>query len=162
MKSVDLSSFDGLGLLSGVWFTDCPVEDSHYGTAQRMYFMLDGVIYAATEDPDDGYRSTCRDVLIDDTHMPVNIWQPPEEVMCKYIEKRKDSMVPDEWQDTQFPQHAHGMEVVEIVSVKTKKIVLMFGTDHVEDYYPAYIANFTPENMGINEHLANLFGEPSE
>jgi len=153
--TIDLSHFDGLGLLSGVWFTTARLDSSDWEDSQCVYFMLDGVIYIVREDPNDGYRSTCRDVLIDNTHLPVNIWQPPEEVMCKYIEDKKDSLVPEEYRDDQYD---YGVELVEIVSVKTKKIVLMFGTDHVEDYYPAYVANFTPENMGINEKHANLFG----
>lgn len=157
MNTVQLEHFDGLGLLSGVWRTSAKIAggwDAHRDS-EHLYFMLDGVIYVVREDPDDGYRSHCRDILIDDTHMPVNVWHPPEEVFCSFIEDTKQSADPSWWEEW---YRDGGCQLVEMVSTKTKKVVLRFGTDNVEDYYPVFVASFKPEAMGINERNADLFG----
>lgn len=155
-QTVELEHFKGLGLLSGVWFTEADIDEDQYNyrhsLSSHVYFMLDAVIYVARENPDDGYRSTCRDVLIDNTHMPVNIWLPPEEVFCNYLENERDQLGEDDKDNYRM------CDLVEMISVQTKKLVLTFGTTNTNDYYPSFVAHFQPENMGINERHANLFG----
>ena len=154
--TVSLEHFQGEGLLLGVWFTEAKIDDSDYDLSSCVYFMLDGIIYVVRENPDDGYRSHLRDVVVNNSLMPVNVWSPPEPVFCTYIEKWEDSVTTDVTDDDYYRQEE--LALVEVVSTKTKKLVLTFGTSNTNDYYPSFVGVFHPENMGINERHADLFG----
>jgi hypothetical protein len=84
------------------------------------------------EDPDDGYRSTANnpiivfDDLLYDTptrtiiNIPVLIAPMTSDVAC---------------------------EGIQIQDRRNGKIILRLGTNNTEDYYPFFIAEWTPENI---------------
>lgn len=131
LQTVDLSQLVGNWTLTGVDYAETRIQ--HYGNyyedAQMINFILNGVTYTATEDPSDGYRSMLQEVYISNT--PVrNVFKG-----CK---------VKGEYIDTSSE------DIVRFTDIKTGLVVLEIGTDNNDDYYPSFIAHFSPENMWIN------------
>jgi hypothetical protein len=108
----------------GDQFEDCSV----------LRFRLDGKVYVATEDPDDGYRSSMRDLVVlpDDTIMHNTF--APQRVVGRYRNK----------------SDYNEADVLELVDAVTGLIVLEVGTDNTDDYYPWFVGNFHPQNMACN------------
>jgi hypothetical protein len=162
-RQLTLESFHNrLGLLSGVWFTEAEADppDSLWKDqpVDYMYFMLDGYVYRVQEDPDDGYRSHLEDIIVVD-QMPLNVWQPAEEVMGHHAQKQSELI------DHTFDPESYYEDrcnIVQLISTTTAKPVLEFGTDYSDDYYPSFVARFYPLKMGINERQAILLGEENE
>jgi len=102
--------------------------------AEYVIFILDGVAYQAVEDPDDGYRSYCKDIEIVDAATIKNKFEPIE-VICKMTE------------DGQYQKN----DVLEIYDGITGGIILEIGTENTNDYYPYFVFRFTPENMSLNQ-----------
>lgn len=98
-----------------------------YGKNGNGVFSLDGVAYEAVEDPDDGYRSYMDEIKV---IKPVEkMFEVP--VVVEYIGKdRKDELV--------FRDSRNG------------KTVLSLGTDRIDDYYPFYFFDYTPQNIYEN------------
>ncbi len=100
---------------------------------QVCRFRLDGVIYVAVEDPNDGYRSMMKDLVIDNEAMMKNVFVGCD-VICRHIEK-------SDWDED---------DILELVDVKTEKVVLRVGTANCNDYYPYFVAEFDPTAMAAN------------
>lgn len=101
--------------------------------ATVLRFRLDGVVYVATEDPDDGYRSGLRDLVIGAGDM-TNTFTP-----CRVIGRHRTE-----------GRYSGVDDVLELIDAVTGKTVLEVGTDNVDDYYPGFVACFMPENMAAN------------
>ncbi len=124
---MNLMDLIGLKELTGVDFDTESTND-----AQTIYFVLDGKTYAASEDPVDGYRSCMKDI-IESKYKVKNKFRP-----CRVLGTMRDG----------------GCDILDFIDVKTGKVVLSVGTDDADDYYPCWVARFTPENMWINrKHL---------
>lgn len=41
-------------------------------------------------------------------------------------------------------------DVLELLDVANGKLILEVGTSNVDDYYPGFVATWTPENMAVN------------
>ena len=130
-----LDDLCGEHLLSGVDFESVDVKDwgDRWVTANACRFCLDGVTYAAAEDEDDGYRSHMRDLIVVSGE-PMNTW-PAVRVLCRKAEPGR---------------YATGADILEVIDLATSKTVLRVGTDNTDDYYPFYVAEFTPENLAHN------------
>jgi hypothetical protein len=98
-----------------------------YGKNGNGVFSLDGVAYEAVEDPDDGYRSYMDEIKV---IAPVEkAFEVP--VVVEYINKDdKDELV--------FRDSRNG------------KTVLSLGTDCLDEYYPLYFFDYTPQNIYEN------------
>ena len=124
LDAVDFSE-ESVETYSGV-FEDCSV----------CRFRLNGVVYIACEDPEDGYRSTMSELMEDKLAVMKNVFAPIE-VIGK-----------------------HNGYIIVFVDTITDKIVLEVGTEDFDDYYPYYVASFHPENMVTNkESSTKLKGE---
>ncbi len=114
-------------------------DDHNLTTSQELSnairFRLDGIAYTAIEDPDDGYRSSMDKLLVSKGADMTNVFNP---VWVFGRLKETDRY------------HSADSEVIEFVDVWTTKVVLEVGTDGSDHYYPAFIANFQPENMVHN------------
>lgn len=121
--------------LTGVDFGRWQKEYSgpEYEDAQTIAFELDGTIYLAREDPSDGYRSNMEDIAVIDA--PIKNKFAPCEVLAIM---RSDT------------NGYEKNEVLDCIDTTTGKVVLSVGTRNVDDYYPCWVAEFTPENMSIN------------
>jgi len=94
--------------------------------------VLDRKTYTAIEDPTDGYRSAMKEIK-----------------ESKAIVKNKFS--PVKVMGIMRPNSLD--ELIDFYDIKTDKIVLSVGTHDYSDYYPMFVAEFTPENMIINNNF---------
>ncbi len=129
-NSVTLESLVGEHVLTGV-DSEQTRQECAYEDATALRFVLDGRIYVATEDPEDGYRSCLGGIAIVDGPPVVNVF-PPCRVVGSMLESSSD-------------------EILELRDVSTGKVVLEVGTSDTDDYYPSFVGNFTPESMAVNQ-----------
>lgn len=140
MKTVEMSFFDGkLFSFTGIGFCsaaeiDQSLEDRYYGPANAMLFILNGVCYAAVEDPDDGYRSSCRNIYIIDD----------KSLVKKLVTNRFRGVKVSARYCTE-----DGNDLVILTEVDGNGIA-EFGTDYTDEYYPSFVASFRPEEMNVN------------
>lgn len=131
---MQLKNLVGVHELSGVDRETISAQSSYgsgypYEDCQVLNFTLDGITYTACEDPEDGYRSSMRDLATSDKPTK-NTFAP-----VKVVGQMKDGEP----------------ELLELRDYTTGKIVIEVGTDKSEDYYPCFVANFSPENMACNQ-----------
>lgn len=132
---MELSDLVGEHELTGVDFGTHDVDDyGHPRPANDIAFVLDGTVYRVTEDDDDGYRSSMKDIEVV-TDLVVKNTFAPVKVLARMGSEG----------------HYGECDILQCVDVVTGKIVLEVGTESVDDYYPGYVANFTPEHMAINQ-----------
>lgn len=126
--------------LSGVDFGKKPADKDNfeYEDSNTMTFVLDGRAYCVIEDPSDGYRSSMGDIIEVPVESVSNRFAPVR-VLARMREKST---------------YGSAAEILELIDMVTTKVVLETGTDNSDDYYPSYVANFTPEDMAINQAAA--------
>lgn len=132
MKLKDLC---GKHILSGVEVGS--TEDEYGELAHYMMFTLDGTTYRALEDPDDGFRSFCRELEIVECKCKTKL--PDIEVYCEYI----DIIGKGVWDED--------ADVLVVVDAKSQLPILRVGTGNTHDYYPYCVMHWIPENMAINQ-----------
>ncbi len=127
----------GMHLFSGI-DTGVMTYTDEYGWKDEqcnyVKFTLDNKHYIAIEDPSDGWRSCCRDLLAEAT--PPKFQFDGVRVVC--------SMMPD---DDQWHEANNVMVMTDCVTGKT---ILEIGTKNVGDWYPAFHMEYHPENMACN------------
>lgn len=135
MSEVELDSLVGEHVLDAVdtFMERVNIYGSHYEDAEAIRFRLDGVTYTAIENPDDGYRSSMEKLFVSNDQPMKNVF-PPIRVLAK--KKANDSY--------------SNNDTLELIDIKTGKVVLEVGTDNVDDYYPCFVSSFRPENMATN------------
>ena len=154
-EKLDLRDFAAKeGLLSGVWFDKSSFKPYDWSEEEESrnvcYFMWQGQIYMAAEDPNDGYRSSLAFVEVCPDLFPASVWEPSERCETRY---RESTEYPeDTWRS---PERC---SIVEFVSVITGKIVLEIGTTNTDDYYPSCVLHFDPRNMSHNQPEIDLIG----
>jgi hypothetical protein len=136
--SIELESLVGEHELSGVDYIKSEEMPSEYDfsgpySASVIRFVLDGKVYTAREDDNDGYRSCMRDLV---EGGEVKNTFAPQRVLCSLR-----------------TEGTYGNKDYTLVmrDVVTGKEVLEVGTDSTDDYYPSFVANFRPENMACNQ-----------
>lgn len=130
-EQVEIASLVGMRKLTGVDRETESIQHYDWRAAEDcnvLRFRLDGVVYCAIEDPDDGYRSAMGSLVIDKT--PINNKFKPVKVLATLGDGDADTLV--------------------LTDVKTGKVVLEVGTDNSDSYYPCFVDRFDPENMAIN------------
>lgn len=108
---------------------DAVDNESNFGDANSISFRLDGVVYTAIEDSEDGYRSCLKEIIVEDREMK-NTFKPVK-VVGKAGDSRNDTVV--------FFCVSNGKEALEV------------GTDHSDNYYPIFVSRFCPENLPQNK-----------
>jgi len=121
--------------LDAVDFEEDDISDKD---ARCIRFRLDGVVYIAVEDPEDGYLSCLNEILIGD----------------KITNQFKKCPVRGKWIDKN--EYGSDCDIIQFIDDLTNKVVLEIGTDHAYNYYPSFVANFNPENMSINKKADEL------
>ena len=111
-------------------------EHAIYGDYKELCnyikFQLDNTVYLAIENPDDGYRSFCEDLVTED--VPCKIHIPDVLVLCSM----KD--------DNKYEKN----DILVLTDCETGKTVLEVGTANTDDYYPYCIFEWHPENLACN------------
>lgn len=100
--------------------------------ANGIDFSLDGIIYMAFENPDDGYRSYLGALLAFKGEAYSLGWKNYEyvrrKVTCVYRDKSEYGVA----------------ELLDIIDVETGKLWVSVGTDNSDDYYPFFVGRITP------------------
>lgn len=112
----------------------------HYGDAyaERISFTLDGITYTATEDPEDGYRSSMGDIVATEgTVLPHSF--APVDVVVAHIAKGQPGAFRD----------ADTHDYIEIRRADNDALVLTVGTQNTDDYYPYFVCEFDATALGI-------------
>jgi len=150
---MELKDLTGLHKLTGVSFGSLEIEKEFSGkeTVNSIVIILDNKSYMAIENPDDGYRSSMREIIQlskNDGAIKVNC---EVDVKNKFQAQRVFATMRQGTND----------EILDVYDVHTGKIVLAIGTSNYDDYYPCFIYEFVPENMLINKdkHIAPLVGD---
>jgi len=75
---MELKELVGEHVLDAVDFSNEEVKTwgDHFENCEVMRFRLDGKVYSVVEDPSDGYRSSMRDIHIDENAKMRNIFDP--------------------------------------------------------------------------------------
>lgn len=136
-KTVTLSDLIGLTVLDAVDFDSQQIKAYDWSDDMEdcavCRFRLNGTVYVAVENPDDGYRSSMREIVADPDAKISNSF-PGIRVLARHKNK----------------SNYNEADILELIDVVTGKVVLEVGTDNSDDYYPSFIANFCPENMATN------------
>ena len=129
---MDLKDLIGEHELSGVDFGTLPpdLQSYRHEISNTMTFVLDGHAYCVVEDPSDGYRSSMQDISEAPIESVKNRFEPVR-VLARLSDKPGD-------------------EILQLIDLKTAKVVLEAGTYSADDYYPSFVANFMPEHMACN------------
>ena len=130
---MQLDDFLGRHVLTGVDFGVEKATEEYYQDANTMAFEMDGKVYLVREDPDDGYRSSMKD--IEEVDIKVVNQFPP----CKVEGRRRKNS-----------EYGEKNDVIDFYDIVTGLVVLAIGTENIDDYYPSYVAYFDPRNMKIN------------
>lgn len=96
---------------------------------------LDGSVFEAVEDPDDGYRSSLDYVEPRSAEGKVFFGQPVDTVRLE-----EGPALNDGDRDAPYGQF-HGWV---LRSVKDGHVWLWFGTDNYDDYYPGFVFRYCP------------------
>jgi hypothetical protein len=141
-----IETVDFLSLVGEHWLSGCDEETLSFETgyswrpvedANCINFILDGKTYTAKEDPNDGYRSMMDDLFVSDYQVK-NTFHPVKVVVSHVTDNS------DKWSHIEC-------DILRFTDCVNGKVVLEVGTDNTDDYYPSFVASFSPENMSINE-----------
>lgn len=100
-----------------------------------LRFELDGVLYGAVEDPNDGYRSAMRELKVYKGR-PANTFDPVQ-VEAVYRERYAE-------------QTGWSVEACDLLDlVYNDQVILSVGTRNTDDYYPFFVAYWNPEPLGM-------------
>lgn len=130
---MELKDLCGKHILSGIEKGTCNIEVlGGQENVDYVKFCLDGISYVAIEDPEDDYRSTCRELEVSETECRIKL--PDVEVVgiMKGNERYEDH------------------DILMLIDCITGKVVLSVGTANYDDYYPYCVMEWTPENLSCN------------
>jgi len=134
MHEVELETLLGYHVLSGCDTDGVIKGHTRFDDANVVDFVLDGRVFSAIEDPEDGYRSSLDKILVDRVTSVKNKFPP-----CHVIGTRR--------QDREYEKN----DVIDFIDILTGKIVLSVGTENTNDYYPCFVGTFDPTAMCYNE-----------
>lgn len=149
MKLKDLV---GIHLMTGIETGTIKINGWWYKSNNCNYvkFRLDNVTYMAVEDPEDGYRSCCNELEIVDEECKTKL--PAILVECKM---REDSNVTG-W-------HKEKNDILEFYDAVNKQMFMAVGTGNIDDYYPYFVFEYTPELLSFNtQYLSDLIDKYEE
>ena len=132
---MELKELVGEHVLDAVDFSSEKVEiwGYQYEDCQVVRFRLDGKVFTVAEDPEDGYRSSMKYIIV--TEEPISNVFAPISVIGRHSAEG---------------EYGQQDDVLELVDVLTGLVVLEVGTMDTDDYYPRFVASFHPEAMVTN------------
>lgn len=111
-----------------------PFDPDAQGIAVELSQENKSIVVFFFEDPNDGYRSSMSAPIIFEGEM-YDLGGTPR---LTYI--NKDIRIESRANSTQ--------DGYRFLLEDTKTVFLEIGTDHTDDYYPCFICEYTPENLG--------------
>lgn len=136
VTDVTFESLIGEHVLSGVDFNTVKIPrnwpEGSFEDGNSISFELDGKVYTAIEDPEDGYRSSMESLQLVEGAVITNHF-PPVKVIGRLKEDDK------RW--------GHKNDTLQFILTTNGKVILEVGTDNTDDYYPWFVAFFDPTVM---------------
>lgn len=128
---MELQDLVGLHDLSGIEIGKMVLKAVYYGEQRCNFvkFTIDGVHYLAVEDPDDGYRSFCRDLTTSDEAPRFSF--PPKAVKC-YMECSDDCCHND---------------ILIVENRVTGETILEIGTEDIDEDCPCFHLVCNPKGI---------------
>jgi len=121
---MELKDLVGEHVLTGIGEGTLPGSCENY-----FSFELDGHVYTAIEDEEDGYRSSMAEIAVDqftaETRLP-NV--------------RVVATMDDDGYN----------EILTLTDMLSGKPIANIGTEDFHGYYPCFTAHWMPENMAVN------------
>lgn len=144
---MNLLDLVGIHIMTGIETGTVKIKGQWYSKDNCNYvkFKLDGVTYMAVEDPDDGYRSCCRDLEIVNEECKISL--PNILVECKMRDDFHDSILGTEEND-----------ILEFYDVGNNQMFMAVGTGNTNDYYPYFVFEYTPETLCCNKTPNSIIG----
>ena len=141
-NTVGMFSLEGDMILDGVDYIKLEYQTwvGEIETTEAMAFRLDGVVYAALEDPGDGYRSAMKDLITGDFNIKNTF--PPVRVRVESGNYENDEANFDEYSSA---------ELLTITDAETGEIVIEVGTNYSDEYYPCFIEYWNPTGLVHNQ-----------
>ena len=99
-------------------------------------FRIDGRIYTAYENPDDGYRSSMREIFQEHNVDMHNVFESVRALATMEVAEESDD---------------RESEILVFKDFYNGKTILRVGTCHSDSYYPSFVCEWTPEDMSVNE-----------
>ena len=110
----------------------------YYGADEAdSTFKVDGIVFKALEDPDDGYRSYLGAIDYSEQHSSIFFKSAIARVRLERFEIEK--------RDDEDSMHVRAQAGYRLVDLDDDHIWLTFGTDYYDDYYPYFIFKHTPK-----------------
>ena len=136
MNTVQLEDLVGMHTLSGVDRVTITtgMPEYKYEDCSVLNFVLDGKVYSAMEDYNDGYRSALGVILVSEGTLK-NMFEP---IGVLGVMRENGSCE---------------CEILDLYDVANDKVVLSIGTDNTDDWYPWFVAEFEPRNLHVNKPL---------
>jgi len=136
---IQLKSLVGLKTLDAVDFSnERRLRYDEWTDSSVCRFRLDGKVYIAIEDPNDGYRSSLASLAQYTSEVRLENTFPGARVLVRHKSTN---------------EHGQEADMLEFLDVETGLSVLEVGTNNSDDYYPSFVASFHPENMAANTAL---------
>lgn len=135
--------------LSGVDQGEIPAGAlSDYDDASNaIIFVINDAAYCAVENPEDGYRSCLRD---DIGVLPATFVRNRFAPVAVTVAIRATS--------TDGSQYGSA-EVLVVKDKATGLAVLEVGTENADDYYPCFVATWSPQHLSVNSGVAAFHHE---
>lgn len=102
-----------------------------FSDGEGIAWEMDNKVYMVFEDNNDGYRSEAGPLFVADGPA-YRLWSPDyihRDVVGRHVTKGD------------YSGHA---DILELIDVETGHVWLRVGTDNVDDYYPSFVAVWTP------------------
>jgi len=177
MEFTSYSAIKGYHMLSGVDYYfgedginydyDNDIRNEIYTQPEGIVrFLLDGKIYEAYYDPDDGYRSSMTALVeIDAKHAkcPIRNVFPPQPVYVRVM--NEDPHEDNKYNHFNVKEKYLSLDISEsderdgeficIYNLESEEfpesnLILKVGTNHDDSYYPYAVYEYHPENLPIN------------
>eukprot|EP00919_Chromeraceae_sp_WS-2016_P042264 GHVR01100535.1.p2 GENE.GHVR01100535.1~~GHVR01100535.1.p2 ORF type:complete len:133 (+),score=24.70 GHVR01100535.1:39-437(+) len=127
---VELKDLIGKHVLTGIDFGK--VDIGSHRDANTVDLLLDDKKISIIEDPEDGYRSSMNEVMMNRKGFIVKNKFKPIELVGFFREPISDH------------------DIVDFIDSMSGRVVLSIGTENYYDYYPVFINTWTPENLHVN------------
>lgn len=136
---MELRNLVGIHTMTGVETGTVKIKGWWSGEDNCNYvkFRLDGVTYMAVEDPNDGYRSCCRELEVVDEECKTRL--PDILVECKMRGNFYNKVWGTETND-----------ILEFYDVGNNQMFMAVGTGNTNDYYPYFVFEYMPEALSCN------------